>query len=179
MPDHGAIHDNRWLAPFRRTLLHPRLWHLNRRSAAGGVAAGLFCGLLPPPFQMLSAAICAVLFRINLPLAIFTTLYTNPVTFVPLYVAAYWLGMRIVGGPLNGGHFVTPPDFSAVHPADSLLALINWLAQLGWPLVVGVLVMASVFALLGYAGVRIAWRMWLVRHWHRRRSLRQQAAVGQ
>ncbi len=35
LPGHAAVSGNRWLAPFSRTLLHPRLWHLNRRSAAG------------------------------------------------------------------------------------------------------------------------------------------------
>ena len=60
LPDHEAVHGNRWLRPFRYTLLHPRLWHLNRHSAAGAVAAGLFCGLIPGPLQMLGAAICAV-----------------------------------------------------------------------------------------------------------------------
>ena len=46
LPDHEAVRGNRWLAPFENTLLHPRLWHLNRHSAAGGVAVGLFCGLI-------------------------------------------------------------------------------------------------------------------------------------
>ena len=87
LPDHEAIRANRWLAPFENTLLHPRLWHLNRHSAAGGVAVGLFCGLIPGPFQMLGAAIGAVAFRVNLPLALLTTLYTNPLTIVPLYFA--------------------------------------------------------------------------------------------
>ncbi|MFZ2628726.1 MAG: DUF2062 domain-containing protein, partial [Rugosibacter sp.] len=76
LPDHDVIRNNRWFAPFANTLLHPRLWHLNRRSAAGAVAAGLFCGLIPGPFQMLGAAICAVVFRVNLPLAMLCTLYT-------------------------------------------------------------------------------------------------------
>ena len=88
LPDHEAIHGNRWLRPFRNSLLHPRLWHLNRRSAAGAVAAGLFCGLIPGPLQMLGAAICALVFRVNLPLALLVTLYTNPFTIVPLYVLA-------------------------------------------------------------------------------------------
>ena len=57
LPDHESIRSNRWLAPFENTLLHPRLWHLNRHSAAGAVAAGLFCGLIPGPLQMLGAAI--------------------------------------------------------------------------------------------------------------------------
>lgn len=77
LPDQATIRANRWLAPFQNTLLHPRLWDLNRHSAAGGVAAGMFCGLIPGPLQMLGAAICAVIFRVNLPLALLTTLYTD------------------------------------------------------------------------------------------------------
>jgi uncharacterized protein (DUF2062 family) len=49
----------------------------------------MFCGLIPGPLQMLGAAICAVVFRVNLPLAMLTTVYTNPFTIVPLYVVAY------------------------------------------------------------------------------------------
>jgi len=89
LPNPDVVRNNRWFAPFANTLLHPRLWHLNRRSAAGAVAAGLFCGLIPGPFQMLGAAICAVIFRVNLPLALFCTLYTNPFTIVPLYLVAF------------------------------------------------------------------------------------------
>jgi uncharacterized protein (DUF2062 family) len=64
LPDHEAIRANRWLRPFENTLLHPRPWDLNRHSAAGAVAAGMLCGLIPGPLQMLGAAICAVIFRV-------------------------------------------------------------------------------------------------------------------
>jgi uncharacterized protein (DUF2062 family) len=170
-PDHAAVASHPWLYPFRNTLLHPRLWHLNRHSVAGGVAAGLFCGLLPAPFQMVSAALCAVVFRVNLPLAIFTTLYTNPLTFIPLYIFAFWLGRLILGGE---SAFVAPPEFSASHPGESLLALVGWLAQLGWPLLIGVLLLATVLAVLGYVAVRVGWRYWLVRNWHQRKLSRRE-----
>jgi uncharacterized protein (DUF2062 family) len=104
LPDHEAIRGNRWLAPFENTLLHPRLWDLNRHSAAGAVAAGMFCGLIPGPLQMLGAAICAVIFRVNLPLALLTTLYTNPFTIVPLYIVAFAIGQWVLPGP--GQRFV-------------------------------------------------------------------------
>lgn len=167
LPDHAAIDGNRWLAPFRRSLLHPRLWHLNRRSAAGGVAAGLFCGMLPAPFQMLSAALAAILFRINLPLAIFTTLYTNPLTFIPLYIVAYWLGGLILG---TDGQFIPPPEFSLSAIGPWLTASAAWLGQLGMPLVVGVLTLASLFAGVGYALMRLAWRWHLQKKWRKRHN---------
>jgi len=176
MPDHAAVKDNRWLYPFRNTLLHPRLWHVNRRSAAGGFAAGLFCGLFPAPFQMLGAAICAILFRINLPIAILTTLYTNPVTFVPLYIFAFWIGNRLVG---DGSTFVPPPEFDFGAIGAWLTASIAWLGHLGLPLVVGVALLATVFAATGYLAVRIAWRIWLVRAWRLRQRRWNQRPVAQ
>lgn len=165
LPDHQAIHGNRCLAPFRDTLLHPRLWHLNRHSAAGAVAVGLFCGLIPGPFQMIGAAICAVLFRVNLPLALFTTLYTNPLTIVPLYVVAFALGKLALG---SGGEFVMPPDYGPAGLVSWVMALTAWMMSLGRPLLVGLILLASLLALTGYAAMRFFWRLYLVRAWQRR-----------
>lgn len=166
LPRHDAVRDNRWLRPFASTLLHPRLWYLNRRSAAGAVAVGLFCGLVPGPLQMLSAAIACVLFRVNLPLALITTLYTNPFTIVPLYVLAYGIGSWAING---GGHaFAAPPEMVGMDIAGWSLALADWMAGLGKPLALGLVLLASGLALTGYLLVRISWRAWLVRHWHRR-----------
>jgi uncharacterized protein len=170
LPDNQTVRDNRWLAPFASTLLHPRLWHLNRHSAAGAVAAGLFCGLIPGPLQMLGAAFCAVVFRINLPLAMLTTLYSNPVTIVPLYLVAFGLGeasLSLVGNQ-TGSHFTPPPDYGT----DGLLAwgqeLVHWMLRLGRPLAVGLVLLASLLAFAGYLVVRLGWRIYLVRAWRQR-----------
>ncbi|RLJ65311.1 DUF2062 domain-containing protein [Sulfurisoma sediminicola] len=169
LPDHTAVHDNKWLAPFADTLLHPRLWHLNRHSAAGAVAVGLFCGLIPGPFQMLGAAICALVFRVNLPLALFTTLYTNPLTIVPLYVVAFELGKWVLPG--EGEVFVAPPDY-----AGSLFgwveALVSWMLQLGKPLAVGLVLLAALLSVAGYLAMRLAYRIYLVRAWRHRTQRR-------
>ena len=173
LPDHEAIHTNRWLRPFRNTLLHPRLWHLNRHSAAGAVATGLFCGLIPGPFQMLSAAILCVLFRVNLPLALVTTLYSNPLTIVPLYMAAYVVGALALGKSPSG--FVYPPDMEGLGLVEWAHALLPWALDLGKPLAVGLLLLAGMLALAGYFSVRAAWRVWLIRAWRTRALKRLQA----
>ena len=167
LPDHEAIRGNRWLAPFQNTLLHPRLWHLNRRSAAGAVAAGMFCGLIPGPLQMLGAAICAVAFRVNLPLALLTTLYTNPFTIVPLYIAAFGIGQWALPGEHD--RFVAPPEPDAAGLIAWMQALVEWMVGLGAPLALGLVLLALGLALAGYLLVRVAWRIYLVRAWHRRR----------
>jgi uncharacterized protein (DUF2062 family) len=176
LPDHGAIRDNRWLAPFENTLLHPRLWDLNRRSAAGAVAAGMFCGLIPGPLQMLGAAICAVIFRVNLPLAMLTTVYTNPFTIVPLYVLAFAIGQRVLPG--QGARFVQPPEWGEQSIVEWTRALMDWMAGLGAPLALGLLLLATGLALASYALVRVAWRLYLVRAWHRRRQRHLDAGRG-
>lgn len=177
LPDHEAIRANRWLAPFQSTLLHPRLWHLNRHSAAGAVATGLFCGLIPGPFQMLGAVICTVAFKFNLPLALLVTLYSNPLTIVPLYVAAFALGEFSLGlfGADPGGKFVAPPDFGDAGLTAWLGSLIDWTVQLGRPLAIGIVLLAVLLAVLGYVATRFAWRLHLVHAWHQRAARRHQA----
>src|SRR5438046_10173159 len=80
LPSREAIRNNRYIARFGTLLLHPNLWHVNRRSVSGGVAAGMFAGLVPGsnPVQFAFAALLAVAFRVNLPVAIAVTLYNNP-----------------------------------------------------------------------------------------------------
>lgn len=174
LPNHEAIRANRWLEPFQSTLLHPRLWHLNRHSAAGAVATGLFCGLIPGPFQMIGAAIGAVAFKFNLPLALLVTLYSNPLTIVPLYVVAFGLGKLSLGllGAEPGGHFISPPDYGEGGLATWIGAMVEWTLQLGQPLAIGLLLLASLLAVTGYFATLFAWRLHLVRAWRRRTAHR-------
>lgn len=169
LPDHETIRNNPWLKPFESSLLHPRLWHLNRHSAAGAVAAGLFCGLIPGPLQMMGAAICALLFRVNLPLAVFVTLYTNPFTIVPLYIVAYEIG-RFTLGESNG--FVAPPDFNASDLAGWTIAMQRWMLAAAKPFGIGLVLLASGLAIAGYIATRAAWRAYLIAAWRRRKSFR-------
>lgn len=170
LPDHETIRRNPWLRPFESSLLHPRLWHLNRHSAAGAVAAGMFCGLIPGPLQMLSAAACALIFRVNLPLALLVTLYTNPVTIVPLYLLAYQLG-RLLIGESNG--FVAPPEFSIASFVGWTEAMQGWMLTVAKPLGIGLIVLAAGLAVFGYFATKAAWRLYLIAAWRRRRNGRK------
>jgi len=161
---------HRHLRRFGPLLRHPNLWHLNRHSVAGGVAVGLFTGLMPPPMQMLFAAIFAVVFRVNLPVAVFTTLYTNPLTFVPLYLLAYEVG-AFVTGRSNGTHNLRT-EYPTESLADWLPAFFNWLGSLGLPLLVGVPILGAIFSVCGYFLVRGLWRLHVVISWRRRQRKR-------
>lgn len=167
LPKHEAVYGNRWLRPFGSALLHPRLWHLNRHSAAGAVAVGLFCGLIPGPFQMLGSAICALVFRVNLPLALLTTFYTNPFTIVPLYLAAYKIGHFLTG---DGARFEAPPEFDWSALTDWTEAIFTWMIGVGRPLGIGLVVLACSLSVSGYFAVKAAWRIHLINAWRRRRG---------
>jgi uncharacterized protein len=156
-PAFDAIRDHPLCARYASWLRHPRLWHLNRRSVPGAVAIGLFAGLVPGPLQMLTALLLAVPLRQNLPLALLTTLYTNPLTLVPIYVLAYTYGHFLMGS--------SAPD---VH-IDPLRMEWSELAALGQPLALGLFALALTLAAIGYAAVGIAWRIHVVRAWRRRK----------
>jgi uncharacterized protein (DUF2062 family) len=129
----------------------------------------MFCGLIPGPLQMLGAAICALIFRVNLPLAMFVTLYTNPFTIVPLYLVAYQIG-RLAIGESNG--FFAPPAFSATDFIGWTSAMETWMLAVAKPLGIGLILLASGLAVLGYFATRAAWRVYLVRARQRRKMLR-------
>ena len=168
LPNHETLKGNRWLKPFSSWLHHPNLWHLHRRSVAGGMAVGLFCGLIPGPLQMISAALLAALLRVNLPVAVFTTLYTNPFTILPLYVLAYELGALVSGA--HGGAAAAQLSFPEMHWHTWPGELWDWLVMLGKPFAIGVPLLAVVLAITGYVVVRVAWRVMVVLRWRARRQ---------
>lgn len=167
LPSSDSIKKIRWLQPIEHWLRHPNLWHLHRRSVAGGVALGLFCGLIPGPLQMLAAALLAVWLRVNLPVALFTTLYTNPFTIVPIYLFAYKIGVWITG--TTNGKVETLPDFPEVHWHDWFIEVWQWLMVLGKPLLIGLPVLAIGLATFGYITIRVVWRVVVVRKWRSRK----------
>ncbi|MGH8751835.1 MAG: DUF2062 domain-containing protein [Burkholderiales bacterium] len=174
LPSAESIRENKFIGRFGSALQHPNLWHLNRHSVAGGVAAGLFTGLIPGsnPVQFTAAAFAAVLFRVNLPVAIFVTLYTNPFTIVPLYFAAYKIGAFFLGQ--SGAAFPRAElDLWNTPFSEWLATLINWMAAMGKPLALGLLILASVLAATGYAAVHLAWRTYIIREWRKRKLRRK------
>ncbi len=172
LPTHASIREHRWLGRFGGLLHHPNLWHLNRHSVAGGVAVGLFSGLVPGPLQMLTAALLAIPLHMNLPVALLMTLYTNPLTIVPLYLLAYEYGNLLLG-TRNGAAPVEAFEMDWLNMAGSMRGLLDWTLSLGKPLLVGLVALALTFAALGYLMVKIAWRLHVTLAWRARCRKRQ------
>ena len=171
LPEPEAVLAKRWAAPFRPWLGHPNLWHLNRRSVPGAVAIGLFTGLIPGPVQMLGALLLAIPLRKNVPLAMVVTVYTNPLTIVPLYLIAYAYGKAILG-------YSGPDDPIAPFQWDwTLHTFWQWTLSLGKPLGVGLIALALTLAVIGYFATELAWRAYVISAW-RRRAARRRSGGG-
>jgi len=176
LPDAESIKQHRYTRFFGPALHHHNLWHLNRHSVAGGVAVGMFTGLIPGsnPVQFAVAVVFSMIFRVNLPVAVFVTLYSNPFTIVPLYYLAYKLGAFFIGQN-NGKLPQQELDLWDLPLTDWIPALIHWAAAMGKPLALGLVLMALLFAAVGYAAVHLAWRAYIVLEW-RKRKMRRSAA---
>ena len=173
LPSHATVRENRYIAWFGPRLQHHNLWHLHRRSVAGGVAVGMFTGLIPGsnPVQFTAAALLAIVFRVNLPVAVLVTLYSNPLTIVPLYYLAFKLGQLVL---MDSGNGMPPVDF-ALHGrsiGEWLPGILEWLASLGKPLLVGIPLLAVLLAPVGYFAVDWAWQLYVRCAWQRRRRKR-------
>jgi uncharacterized protein len=171
LPFTDALLESRIIRIMGPWIRHPNLWHLNKRSAAGGVAIGLIAGLIPGPLQMISAAILCALLRVNLPVALITTFYTNPFTIVPLYLLAYMMGGLVTGESVGD---VTVPNFdwNPIHLDDTLSQMANWAMSLGHTLAIGLLMQVVLFSVSGYFVVRIGWRAFVIYEWRRRQERR-------
>lgn len=158
----------RFLRPY---LDRPELWSVQRRNVARAVAVGMFSGLMPGPTQMLTAGALALLFRINLPVALICTLYTNPFTYLPLYFLAFRLGEALLGQP---GAVTMPqmPEGAWYDIALSGPQLLYWLREYGAPLLLGVPLLGLILALCGYGLVMFSWRLVVRHHWQQRKTQR-------
>lgn len=166
LPSPDAVRANRWLRWLGPALHHPRLWHLSRRGIALGIALGVFFGFMVPIAQIPLSAAAAVLLRANLPCAIASTLVTNPVTFAPVYVAAWKVGSTLLDAD-------TPPPPLAQAESAAATAALPWrerLAGVGKPLILGL----AIFAVSAGTGayLLVLWFWWARTRWARWQRLR-------
>jgi hypothetical protein len=180
LPKPEELLNNRWLRWLGPALRHPRLWHFSRKGIAMGMALGIFFGLLIPVAQIPFSAATAVLLRANLPMAVASTLVTNPVTFGPVYYGAYHLGKAVLGErPLTDEQAMQVLEQAQSEPeeleglTERVKYWVQHLSTVGKPLVVGLAIVACVSGLLVYF---LASGLWILKtRWSRNRRLRQRA----
>lgn len=165
LPNPHAVREHRSIGVFGNLLKDPNLWHLNRRSVAGGVGLGLFLVFLPMFGQMLYAGALAIWLRVNLPIAVALTWISNPLTFAPIFYFCFMVGCWLSGRPI--------PPFDP----DFWLDWHNWLAVY-LEVLLGCAVVGSVSSAAGYFGTQALWRANLRRQIARRRERIAQARQG-
>lgn len=163
----------RWLGPL---LERPWLWQLNRRSVAAGVGLGVFCGFMIPGLQIIIAALAALIIRANLPVAVVSTMISNPFTYAPIFVLAYRFGAMLLGEHVDEAQAAALE--AAALEADTLEGEVtaigrDWserFATIGKPLLLGLAVFAVVGGAASYLLTLALWRLGVVLRMRRRRG---------
>lgn len=161
LPSREDIEKNGCLRLLEAHIRDRNLWHFNRRSVPRATAVGLFCAFLPMPFEMLPAAIGAIMFSANLPLSLAWVWISNPLTWIPLYTPAYLLGAKLLGIP------AMPLEQITLGLLGSQLAAL-WL---------GCLIVGSLVSTVGFCAMRILWRIKVTSSWKDRRHRRRLRAA--
>ncbi len=89
---HPHIRKRPWLLALTKPLFDRDLWTPCRYTVAGALSIGLFCAMLPIPFQMLLAALASVRAKANIPIAMAACWVTNPFTQVAIWLSQERLG---------------------------------------------------------------------------------------
>lgn len=148
-------------------LLHPSLWQLRRTPVARGAAVGAFLAFATPVAQIPLSILAALLMRLHIPTAALATLINTPLTFAPVYYAAYRLGDWLLS--LGSGQ-----TSSATQEQVSASAALFELGPVLGSTLLGAFLFGVVAAVLAYFGVQVvwAWRARLrARRWARMRRV--------
>lgn len=168
-PKREELAEHRWMRPFAGRILRSELWRFTRRSVPRGVAVGLVVGifLMIPGIQIIGAALLAVPFRANIPVAAAMTFLSNPATTPFILLASIFVGNTL------GFRADTAAFYALYESSASAGEWLAWLASSAAPaLVCGLLIIAAVAAAIGYVIADVAWRWWQGRKW-KKRALRQ------
>ncbi len=181
VPTREWVEGNPFLRPVAHLVLRSELWRMNRRAVPRAIALGLFLGVTIPVAHSVIAALLAVFIGANVPVAFATTwVISNPVTWLVIYPVAYHIGRFLMQLEV----------FAPLHPMAPALSehaaglgagrhgshhhhMLHRIADLGMTLAFGMIVEATVLAVLGYGLSTLAWRWWIARKWRRRHVRRR------
>ncbi len=136
---HPRIRKRPWLVALTKPIFDRYLWTPSRNTVAGGLSIGLFCAMLPVPFQMIFAALSSMRARVNIPIAMAACWVSNPFTQV-----AIWLAQEKLGGWVRETTNLNIPSFIDVERTVFKTTL-----NLG-SFTVGFLVMGVILSILAY-----------------------------
>ena len=166
VPTRETLEQNRFLRPFAHRLLHSELWRMTRRSVPRGVALGLFVGVMIPLAHFVVAAFLAVFVRANIPAALAATFIGFPVVYVFIVALAYKVGNWLLH--LDASTAIQP--ISETMQATNTGTFLERLTGAGTETALGLFVIATILASVGYLATSLGWRWWVGRKRRRRLS---------
>jgi uncharacterized protein (DUF2062 family) len=164
-PTQEELRRSPLLKPLGKRIWASELWRFSRRSVPIAVAVGLFVGivLMIPGLQIVGAALMAVPFRANIPVATAMTFISNPLTTPFFIFAGIDVGNRL------GFH----ADLAAFERLSAARAPLRdwfaWVVSDAAPaLLSGLIVIGLVSAFAGYLLSLVVWRLWIGSKWRSR-----------
>ena len=173
LPTPEQILESRTLKLFAPQLADPRLWHFNRHSLNKAVYIGVLSAFFPLPGQMLLALIGALIFRANVPMALGLTWITNPLTSLPIFYAAYYIGAKILDVPMISlrliGRMIA--DFSLWALSDGANPFITYKGTVSISAFsLGITILAIITSIICGLAFKAIWRYKTVTTWQKRQS---------
>ena len=159
-PHPDTLRDLWFFRMFGERLADMHIWSTRRRAITAAFGAGLAICFVPLPVHLPLGLLVALLWRLNLPVLVATVFIVNPLTFAPIYFAAYRIGAFAVRADPTGFAFKLSWDW-----------LQNGLGPIWRPFLVGCLICGVVLGYGGYVGLELLWR-WVTARRLRRRRLR-------
>ena len=166
-PTRESLENNRFLAPVAHRVLEPSLWRFTRRSVPRGVALGLLVGifLLIPGIQIAGAALLALPFRANIPIAAAMTFLSNPATTPLILWASVYIGNWMLGRTADASGFM-----ALVNEHATIRQWFAWLFSEAAPaMMFGLTLISVAVAVVGYVLADWIWRHRMGRKWHARK----------
>lgn len=163
MPTRMQMAENKYLKPIAHRFLRSDLWRFTRRSVPRGVALGMLAGFLIPVGQIFAAVFLCLPVRANVPVAAVTTFITNPFTYPFWIAAAYQVGKFALSiDAMTDGRHIN------AQLGSEFGQWLSWLVKEAGVTAFGFLILAIVFASVGYVVSSIGWRWWVGRKRKRR-----------
>ena len=128
VPSAQRLHHMRGWGFLGEKLFAHDLWHFNRKTVSYAFLNGIFWACMPIPFQMVGAAITALVLRCNVPVSVGLCWLTNPITMPPYFVIAYTVGAWI----LNSISFVARQHYACMDTRTAsfdLVPVAHWLTS--------------------------------------------------
>lgn len=166
-PTRESLEHNRFIAPVAHRVLEPSLWRFTRRSVPRGVALGLLVGifLMIPGIQIAGAALLALPFRANIPIAAAMTFLSNPATTPLILMASVYVGNWMLGRTADASTFM-----ALVSEHASMRQWFAWLFSEAAPaMLFGLALISVAVAVVGYVLADWIWRHRMGRKWHARK----------